>query len=374
MTNPFRFVGPVAPASLIDRREELDLLARAVATGVSVRLAGPRRFGKTSVIDAHLARMAATGHRVARVDLSRVSTVTDVCVRLVRAYQPFGGAARGALARIAQRLGVTIGAAGIAVTLSPARTEPPSDEQARYLLAEVLDLPATLDDGDRTVVALDEFQDVLTADRDLDGLLRSVIQHHGDRVSYLFAGSAPTMMRALFEDRERPFYGQARPIAIGRLPAEETARDIDATLRRHELDGGDATAQIVALGAGHPQRTMLLAHHLFELLDVGSGEGDAGALAARSLDLALHDTADAHATVWDQLDRPERAVAFALADGLPPTSHAVAERSRMPRSTLADALGRLTREGQHVEVGDHGPAIVDPLLEIWLRRRNEVSA
>ncbi|WP_320670651.1 AAA family ATPase [Patulibacter defluvii] len=369
MTNPFRFVGPVAPDALIDRREELDQLARAVASGVSVRLAGPRRFGKTSVIDAHLARMAATGHRVARVDLSRVSTVTDVCVRLVRAYQPFGGPARGALARIARRLGVTIGAAGIAVTLSPARTEPPGEEQARFLLAEILDLPATLADGGRTVVALDEFQDVMTADRDLDGLLRSVIQHHGDQVSYLFAGSAPTMMRALFEDRERPFYGQARPIAIGRLPADETARDVEATLRRHGLDGGEAVADVVALGAGHPQRTMLLAHHLFELLDGGATADES--LAARALDLALHDTADAHATVWDQLDQPERAVLVALADGLPPTGHAVADRSRLPRSTLADALRRLTRDGRQVEAGDS--TIIDPLLEIWLRRRNEVS-
>lgn len=31
------------------------------------------------------------------------------------------------------------------------------------------------------------------------------------------------------------------------------------------IDPGPAVDEVVALGAGHPQRTMLLAHHLFDL-------------------------------------------------------------------------------------------------------------
>jgi len=61
--NPFNYQGPVAPARLINRRDELDALQRAAADRVAIRLAAPRRFGKTSLIDAHVAAMRAVGHR-----------------------------------------------------------------------------------------------------------------------------------------------------------------------------------------------------------------------------------------------------------------------------------------------------------------------
>jgi hypothetical protein len=46
--------GPVEPDALIDRRLELDALQRAAAHRVAIRLAAPRRFGKTSLRDAHI--------------------------------------------------------------------------------------------------------------------------------------------------------------------------------------------------------------------------------------------------------------------------------------------------------------------------------
>jgi len=43
--------GTCGAARLIDRRSELDILQRAVADRVAIRLAAPRRFGKTSLLD-----------------------------------------------------------------------------------------------------------------------------------------------------------------------------------------------------------------------------------------------------------------------------------------------------------------------------------
>jgi uncharacterized protein len=45
------------------------------------------------------------------------------------------------------------------------------------------------------VVCLDEFQDLLVADDALDGLVRSVIPHHGQAAAYVFAGGQPSLMR-----------------------------------------------------------------------------------------------------------------------------------------------------------------------------------
>ena len=177
----------------------------------------------------------------------------------------------------------------------------------------MLDVPRGLheQDGGLTVVCLDEFQDLLVADDSLDGLFRSVIQHHAGAGAYVFAGSQPSLMRALFSDRERPFYAQARPLELPVLPADEAARDIEALL-----------------------------------------------------------TADGPEPVWDSLGRTERIVLLALADGQAPTGSTVAAEHRIARSTLQDALERLVADERNVRRDEHGrPYALDPLLGEWLRRR-----
>ena len=67
----------------------------------------------------------------------------------------------------------------------------PVSDEARVALLELLDVPLRLYEagGGLTVVCMDEFQDLLVADDALDGLVRSVIQHHGEAAAYVFAGS-----------------------------------------------------------------------------------------------------------------------------------------------------------------------------------------
>jgi hypothetical protein len=365
--NPFDYQRPIDAAVLIDRGDELDALQRAAADAVAVRLAAPRRYGKTSLLAAHAQTMRAAGHRVARVDFSQVATVADAAVRSARAFRELPTDPRRSFDRLLSRLGLSLGAAGLTLTVTgrPAATEP---ETARSILAELLDLPRVLHeaDGGLTVVCFDEFQDLLTADVSLDGLLRSVIQHHGRAAAYVYAGSAPSLMRALFAERERPLFGQARPLELPPLPAGETVADVLAIAAGTAVTLDEAAVrQIVDVAAGHPQRTMLLAHHLLDLTASGPGAG----LAAAALDLALQETADVHRTVWDALTRPERAVVTALADGLAPTGSHTAELHSVPRATLQSALERLVRAEQHVVVRDGRPTLVDPLLAIWLARR-----
>ncbi len=111
---------------------------------------------------------------------------------------------------------------------------------------------------------------------------------------------------------------------------------------------------------------MLLAHHLFDLESAGQSVGDA---AGAALERALDETGDVHRTVWDGLARSDRAVVTALADGLAPTGSRTAELHRTPRGTLQRALERLLSAGQHVAVRQDRPALIDPLLAIWLQRR-----
>jgi hypothetical protein len=311
--------------------------------------------------------MRNVGHRAVRVDLSKVATVADVAARVAQAFEALPADPRRIVRRWSARLGVKARLPGVELSVGPA-VRPPADE-ARAALLELLDVPLGLHaaDGGLTVVCLDEFQDLLVADDSLDGLIRSVIQHHAGAAAYVFAGSQPSLMRALFADRERPFYGQARPLELPTLPVDEAANDIEALLAADGLDAGEAVDELLAFTGGHPQRTVLLAHHLYNLLDARTNTGDPF-LAA--VDLALSETSDAHQAVWDGLGRAERIVLVALADGQAPTGSRLATEHRMPRSTLQDALERLLSDERHVHRdSENRPYVLDPLLAEWLRRR-----
>jgi hypothetical protein len=366
--NPFNYQGPVDPGRLIDRRAELDALQRAAADCVAVRLAAPRRFGKTSLLDAHVAAMRSVGHRAVRIDLSKVATVGDVAARVAEGFTALPTDVRRSVRRWAARLGVTAKLAGAQISIAPSSARPAADE-ARIALLELLDVPLRLHEVDSglTVVCLDEFQDLLVADDELDGLFRSVIQHHRTAAAYVFAGSQPSLMRALFSDRERPFYGQARPLELPALPADEAAHDVAALLIADGLEADGSVDELLAFTGGHPQRTVLLAHHLYNLLDQPEPLDDP---AAAAIELGLAETRDAHQAVWDSLGRVERIVLLALADGQAPTGSKVADEHRIARSTLQDALARLVADERNVQRDARGrPFLLDPLFAEWLRRR-----
>ncbi len=365
---PFPFEGPVSPDLLIDRQTELAVLARRAGDRVNVRLVAPRRYGKTSVLLAHAQRLRETGWRTAHVDLSRVADVTDAARRVAAAYAELDSPwVRSHLAGLLARLGVTLSPVGPSVMLAPRPSAPDSDA-AETVLHRMLDLPARLwkSDGRSTLVLFDEFQDLLVARKDLDGLLRSHIQYHGDAAAYVYSGSEPSMMRALFETRERPLFGQADPLTLGQLPAEETLEALVARFEEEGLDPGEALGELLVFADGHPQRTMLLAYLLSDQLV--DGHEATPELAGVVIDDALSRTAPACRALWQQLGRSERVLLAAVADGRPPTSRAVATEHRLGRTTLNAAADRLADQG-HLIRGSTKSRLSDPLLAEWLRRR-----
>lgn len=384
---PFPFESPIAPDSLIDRREELRRLSEAAAERVHVRMAGPRRFGKTSLLLAHAANLAGAGFRTVHVDMYGVTSLAEVCVRIASSYSRLGDSRlRAHLDSLGGRLGLSLTPAGPGVTLRPRRPEPPAPEATQTAASELLDLPLTLFERDRTptLVVFDEFQDLLSAGPSLDGLLRSHVQYHGDAAVYVYAGSQPSMMRKLFSDRERPLYGQAEPLELGPLPVDEVRVELAERFAELDEDPAGALSPLVGTADGHPQRTMLLAHLLHRELSARAAgtttlpEGGAIegiALADAVVRRALVMTTEAHQAVWDGLSSGKKAVLAALADGDSPTGTTTARRLEMSRATLQSALRDLGREGQHVtRDGDSGPwRFVDPLLALWVRQRGRVT-
>jgi hypothetical protein len=239
---------------------------------------------------------------------------------------------------------------------------------AESVLVGLLDLPKDLfeRDGTPTLVVFDEFQDLLVARKDLDGLLRSRVQYHAAAAAYVYAGSEPSMLREIFDARERPLFGQALALDLGPLPADAVISELARRFSDEGLSPDGTLGALVAFASGHPQRTMLLAYLLADALTDGAAATPA--LGAEVISAAVELTAPAHQAVWQAAGRTERAVLAAVADGVAPTSRALAAQHNLARTSLGVAADRLADQG-HLVRARSGSALVDPLLAEWLRRR-----
>jgi hypothetical protein len=389
MPRAFPFESPISAAALIDRRDELHRLHLAAVDGAHVRVAGPRRYGKTSLLLAHEANLAGAGWHTVHVDFYGVTSLVEVCARIVHAYSRLPDHhIRAHVESLGQRLGLSLSTSGIGISLGP-RLPQPAHDATLTAASEMLDLPLKLHERTRqpTLVVFDEFQDLLTAGSTLDGLLRAHIQYHGDVATYIYAGSQPSLMRRLFTDRERPLYGQAEPLELTPLPVDDVLVELADRFTTLGEDPGEALVPLVTAAAGHPQRTMLFAHLLHrEIALRASGssslQGDERleglALAEAIIGLALAQTTEAHQSVWDGMSSGKKSVLAALADGIRPTGSRATERSGLTRAALQSALRELGREGQHVSRIQTGGApgdwhFIDPLFARWVSLRGHVA-
>jgi hypothetical protein len=364
--NPFVYSHPLGPGEIIDRdRETTELLANAVG-GHFTRLYAPRKYGKTSLLQ----RALADGEREeglipVLVDLYRVVSLADVTVRLERAYaRHLKGAVRARVDQFLQRtgIGLSLGVTGISARI---QLDPRADPLPA--LHALLDLPLRLEasGGYRALIAFDEFQDIDKIPG-LDGLVRSHIQFHGDVASYVFAGSEPGLMKQLFEDRDRPLYGSAVPMRLGRLAPEDVGAYVAERFEETGRDVGDALGPLLREAAGHPQRAMLLAHRLWALVEPGATATVDDWHAAFEDALAeLEAEFDAE---WRHLDTSQQKTLRSIVEGGgSPYRGDVLARLALTKDMVRKALPRLTASAL-IERADDRHEIVDPLFAAWIRR------
>jgi uncharacterized protein len=366
--NPFVYSHPVPPEDIIDRDRETEQLLKNVVGGHYVRLFAPRKYGKTSLLVRALRDGEAQGLIPVLVDLYRVSSIADVTVRFERAYSKhLKGAIRGRIEEFLQKtgIGLSLGAFGISAKL---QLDPKVDPLPA--LHALLDLPLRLEEGGgyRAFIALDEFQDVDKVPA-LDGLLRSHIQHQGEVASYVFAGSEPGLMKQLFETKERPLYGSAVPMRLGRLENADIAEYVVERFRQTKRGVGDALNPLLESAQGHPQRAMLLAHRLWEEVPRGETATLDSWQAAHGAALAeLEPEFDAQ---WRGLDSSEQKTLRAIVAGEgSPYRADVRRRLDLTKDMVRKAVPRLAATAE-IEVVDGKQSVVDPLFAEWIGRLNE---
>jgi uncharacterized protein len=364
--NPFVYEKPLAPEALIDRAAELEALAKRAAEARNSRLEGPRRFGKTSLLRAVLGRAAAEGLVPVEVNFLGCVTAAEVADRIEHAYAAqLDSSLRRWFTGVLRTLNPTVRAApgGVGVQAQPRASAPG--------LVDRLALPRRIHErtGRHCVIAFDEFQEVLRADPALPGVFRAELESAGHHAAYVFSGSHPGLMRELFSDRRHAFFGQATPVQLGPLPADDLADAIGAGFDAGRRDPGEALGPLLDAAEGHPQRAMLLAHHLYEVTRAGraaGGEEWADALAA-----ARSEVEGEIQVLWTACTPLERRVLKVIAHRTVAlgSQEAEARFGLAKGGSTAAAVTRLAGDGHLMadETSRTGWRIVDPLLGDWLR-------
>lgn len=368
--NPFRFSGPLPPEDMIDRDPEADDLLALTAGGHSFRLVGPRRYGKTTLLRRVLEAAEHEGMTTVLIDLQDVLSVAEIVVRIERGYERLKGPIRRRVENLFRtwNIGLSLGGGGFTATL---QRNPGVDAEA--VLLRLLELPAALFDRDGTssLIAFDEIQDVLAVPG-ADGKIRSVIQHQTEAATYAFAGSAPGVMQQLFSDPRRPLLDQAVPRQLSPLPLDAVGAYVSRRFQQTGRDPGTALAPLLEFTRGHPQRSMMLAHYLWQRTPRGGAASEDTWVSA--LDQAALDAAQLMRAIWRALTVNERRVARALAVTTTPLyGKETAAAVGIKRPSIRAALESLLANADVID-DDGRPRLTDPMFELWLQRRGLTPA
>jgi hypothetical protein len=234
----------------------------------------------------------------------------------------------------------------------------------------LLELPTSLAQkkGVRTVIVLDEIQDILNVPG-ADGIIRSVIQYQTDDASYLFAGSSPGLMEKLFSDPSRPFLEHAIPKTLAPLPEDECAEYIRDKFSATGRDTGDELDSLISFTRGHPQRTMLLAHHLWAVTPRGSISDESAWQEA--LKRAFDGAKPLLRARYEALPTNEKRLALAIALEKGTIYDArVLTSVGLKKGSVRATLESLEARAEVMRINGT-PLIADPLFAYWLQEKGE---
>ncbi|MGH2873515.1 MAG: hypothetical protein ACRDL5_13780 [Solirubrobacteraceae bacterium] len=168
----------------------------------------------------------------------------------------------------------------------------------------------------------------------MPGLYEVAYFHYTDAATYASAGSAPGVMQQLFADPKRPLLDHAVPRTLAPLSLQYVA----GRFRQTGRDAGAALPPLLEFTRGHPQRSMMLAHYLWERTPRDCVADERTWVAA--LDQAAADAAPLMRAIWRALTNNERRVARALAAAATPLySEETATAVEIKRSSSSD-VGR----------------------------------
>ncbi|CUU90014.1 ATPase [Campylobacter hyointestinalis subsp. hyointestinalis] len=215
LINPFYYGGSVQAEHFCNRIDEMEELTSDIYAGINVLIYAPRRFGKTSFVLKTMSNLNANDVKYIFLDFMYISTIDEFINRyfdlLAKSLEePIDKVVKffKNILNIKPNINVSFDLAG-----NPSFSLSMSDDNRIKTLEDVLNIPLDFaNKGKRIVIIFDEFQEVESLD--LEAKIRSIVQHHSNKVSYVFMGSKKSLLSSMFLDKNRPFYKSVKHFTI----------------------------------------------------------------------------------------------------------------------------------------------------------------
>lgn len=290
LTRPIKWGEPFC-----NREKELQTLIREAENSGLVVLYGPRRCGKTSILNQLEGRLGKDWIRI-ELDFTFVPNLRELVIRLdeiLTKALPKSKKIRKALAAKKVSLELSFDP----VTMMPSFGLGLKSKEAGSLIAEslirlelLISLPEFIDR--RVLVTFDEFQEIVYApdnkDHIYEKLFRGVFQKRPEGFSVVFCGSKNTVLRKMFSDRARMFYRGIKSLDINSLQEDFFIPFAEENFSRTlGIDIPKVIPEVVCRFLdGHPYGLQKVMHNLWNLCDT---EKTSGIDWPEALGIALRD-------------------------------------------------------------------------------------
>ena len=379
MRNPFQYGAELKSAQIVNRKQELRDVERAILEQGRLFLLGPRRYGKTAILRAAGAAAERAGAIVIRLDAEAYPAIDE----LVRAL----------VTQAAERLKSDMAKSGEKILRFFARLRPSisynpdtntwsgsidasrgADADRTPLLIDAIDGLARLaaDLKQPTALLIDEFQKVIElGGQTTEAQIRAAIQRHTE-LGFVFAGSKTALLNDMTLNPARPFYRMVVRHFLGPLPREEFAHFI-----AHGFEQGgfrvdpEAVQEILNRAQDVPYNVQALASVAWELIIEEKAGALTPELVARALKLLVERDAPFYLTLWNGLTTVQQRVLLAAVreGGESLTSGAVTHKYALSASTVSKTL-RFLEERQILRREEQRERVrwrlEDPFFASWL--------
>lgn len=234
--NPFLVSGYISSEYFCDRESETEKLLSYIKNRNNVTLISPRRLGKTGLIH-HVFGKLKKEKKVDTlyIDIFATKSIEDFIKVLSEAIieqYPEKTSIGKQFWEILKRLRPLFGYDSLTGQTSLQITFQ-TDGEKTQTLKNILQF---LEEQNKPiVVAIDEFQQILSYPNiNMEAVLRTEIQHL-QNVSFIFSGSKRRLMIEMFSNAKRPFYSSSIPMYLEKIEKETYAKFIKKTFENHEF-------------------------------------------------------------------------------------------------------------------------------------------
>ncbi|MDD2564430.1 MAG: ATP-binding protein [Salinivirgaceae bacterium] len=218
LNNPFTTVGYYGSEYFCDREEETDQLVTNIQNGNSTTLIAVRRIGKTGLIHHVFAQLPLNWKGI-YVDILATENLNEflnlLATAIIRDVPEKSS--------LGKRFWEFIKSLRPVISFDPMSGEPQASFNVKRSDAE-LNIASVLKFIDlqdfKTVIAIDEFQQILNyPEKNTDAWLRTIIQQMKN-VVFVFSGSRQHLMSDMFSLPNRPFFRSTQMLPLKKISAD----------------------------------------------------------------------------------------------------------------------------------------------------------